>query len=565
MLDGKVIAAAQEERFTRIKHDASFPSKSIEFCLEYAKIDMKEVEIVAFYEKPFQKFDRIIDVFSRNTPVGFLSFRKAMKSWLADKLWIPNIIQKNLNYKGKILFIPHHESHAASAFFSSPFYDSTIVVMDAVGEKTSTSISVGKANKIEILEEQLYPHSLGLFYSAFTYYCGFKVNSGEYKLMGLAPYGIPKYVDEIKADFITVNEDGAISLNLKNYDFEVGLKMLSKNGLSKLELPVNADEINIDQYYKDIAASVQKITEEVVSKTIFHAVEITGCKNVVLAGGVALNCKTNGEILNQGIIDQLWVQPAAGDAGGAVGAAQIAHYHFLDNKREIISDSPLSHVYLGPLFSKEQVEAELLKFNVSFLNLNETELPIQVAKSLADKKIVGWFQDRAEFGPRALGNRSILASPLYSDMKQHINSSIKKREGFRPFAPVVKEDKAKEWFDINGVSKYMLITYTSNQKETIPSCVHTDNTARVQTVTKQDNPKLYDLIDYFEKESDCPVLINTSFNVRGEPIVGSPEDALRCFFQTDMDVLVLENYVIHKSKNTNTPELLLKPNNFELD
>jgi carbamoyltransferase len=383
--------------------------------------------------------------------------------------------------------------------------------------------------------------------------------------MGLAPYGKPQYTEELKNHFISIQEDGSISLHLKNYDFEVGLKMLSKKGLSHLQLPVNADENNIKQYYKDIAASVQQITEEIVSKTIKHAIEITGCKTIVLAGGVALNCKANGELLQENIVDNLWIQPAAGDAGGAIGAAQIAYYHYQNNPRNIIENSPLEHVYLGPNYTNDEIKSELLKYYLKYELLAADDLSIRVAKLLNEKNIIGWFQGRSEFGPRALGNRSILASPLFEDMKKHLNLSIKKREGFRPFAPVAMEDKAHDWFLMGGPSKYMLATFKSDKKKLIPSCIHEDNTARVQTVSKEDNAKLYHLIEAFEKESKCPILINTSFNVRGEPIVNSPLDAIRCFFQTEMDVLVLGNYLILKSQNLNVSPVLLKPNEIELD
>ncbi len=559
--DGKIVFAAQEERFTRKKHDDSFPINAVNSALSSEGIEASDIDLVIFYEKPFSKFKRIIDTYARNSPRGFWSFRRAMKAWLGTKLWMEDEMRKILGYKGTFLYAGHHESHAASAFYSSPFDSAAVLNMDGVGESSTTSIWKGNGNQLEAIEEQHFPHSLGLFYSAFTYYCGFKVNSGEYKLMGLAPYGKPVYADLIKEHFISWSEKGEIKLNLSHYNYETGSRMLHSRAYTTLGRPPRKPEAEMDAFYMDIAASVQKVTEEIVIAMSKYALKTTGTNAICLAGGVALNCKANGELFEKLENSKIWVQPAAGDAGGAVGAALVAWYGYLKKQRETTNDSPVDHVYLGPDFGGATIEAELTRHQLTF---HPMEMSV-VAEALENKKVVGWFQGRMEFGPRALGNRSILASPLYVDMKTHVNRAIKKREGFRPFAPVVKEDEANEWFSGQIPTRYMLFTVNSDRKSQIPSCIHEDGTARLQTVRKDDNERLYELLDTFEKKTGCPVLINTSFNVRGEPIVCTPLDAIRCFFQTDMDVLALGNYVLFKTDNTNPSEELMTSQSYELD
>ncbi|MFT7156599.1 MAG: carbamoyltransferase [Parvicella sp.] len=563
--DGLVVAAAQEERFSRLKNDSSFPKNAVSFCLKFANIAIEDVELVSFYEKPFQKFERIIDTYSNNVPVGFWSFKKAIKSWMSEKLWIPAIIKKELNYKGRVIFTDHHLSHAASAFYSSPFNEATIVIVDAVGEKATTSIGLGCANKITLTEQQSFPNSIGLFYSAFTYYCGFKVNSGEYKLMGLAPYGKPIYVDLIKSKFVTILEDGSIELNRKCFGFETGLQMLSKLGISHLELKVRNPDDEMVQYYKDIAASVQVITEDILIKTVNYAIVKSGNTKVVMAGGVALNCKANQKIWEETNVTELWVQPASGDAGGAIGAAQLAYFDYLNREVFHPEDTLQSHIYLGPCYQEEEIEKQLLEHKIEFKKFNLDLLTQEVAKLLEQKNIVGWFRGRSEFGPRSLGNRSILASPIFEDMKEHINAKIKFREGFRPFAPIVLDEDYHLWFESDFKSKYMGVTSICNRKPEIPSCVHDDNTGRVQVLFEKENSDLHLLISKFKEISKVPVLINTSFNVRGEPIVNCPKDAIRCFFKTNMDVLVIENYLILKSDNKHVKPQTFKPVEYVLD
>ena len=562
--NGEVIFAAQEERFSRIKHDSSFPVKSIRKALEFASISMDDIELVCFYEKPFQKFERIIDSYASHSPRGFWSFKKAMKSWFSKKLWISDLIKKELNYKGEIIYSNHHESHSAGTFFSSPFSEAAIITMDGVGERASATIGIGKGNRVEIIQNQEFPHSLGLFYSAMTYYCGFKVNSGEYKLMGLAPYGKPIYVDLIKSHLIEIKENGSIKLNLKHFGYEVGLKMIRPSFEKVLGEKARTSETKMTQFYMDVAASTQKITEEAVIKTVKYAQQITGLKNVCLSGGVALNCVANSKLLEFIKPENIWVQPASGDSGGAIGSAFVGWYHHLSKERKIQINSLNSQVYLGSTYSKPSIKKQLNEWNIKFKELPENEMLELIAVELNTKKVIGWFEGRMEFGPRALGNRSILASPVFPDMKHYLNQKIKKREGFRPFAPMVLEEKAKEWFDMNSPSKYMLFTQRSDKSAQIPSCVHADLTARVQTVNKNENVLIYSLLEKFEKKTGVPVLINTSFNERGEPIVESPEDAIHCFFNTGIDILVIEGLIIEKEQNLANIESF-KSKRYELD
>lgn len=563
--DGKIIAAAEEERFSRKKHDNSLPKLAIDFCLKQANILIEDVDLIVFYEKPFLKFDRILDTIKKSTPFGFNFFRKAIKIWTTEKLWIPTIIKKELFYNGKIIFSEHHEAHAAGAFFTSPFNESAIITIDGVGEKTCTSIGVGKENKVSMLKEQYYPHSFGLFYSAFTQYCGFKVNSGEYKLMGLAPYGKPTYKKLILENIISINSKGEVQLNLKYFSFEQGESTINLKFCNLFGNPIRNENDIMSQFYCDIAASVQEITDDFLITIAKYTKEITGLSNLCMSGGVALNCKANGKLLSSKIFENIWVQPASGDGGCAIGAAFVGWNHYLDEERVKMIDSLGNQIYLGSSYTSEEIMSVLDKYEIRYSHIDDLELYKKVATLLADKKIVGWFQGRMEFGPRALGNRSILASPLFEDMKSYINQKIKLREGFRPFAPVVLEEKASEWFFIPNSSKYMLFTYKSDKRNKIPSCIHEDETARVQTLSKNDNEKLHRLISEFNNLTSSPVLINTSFNVRGEPIVESPLDALKCFFQTDMDVLVIDNYIIQKENNFEISEELTTKTIYELD
>ncbi|GAA0729675.1 carbamoyltransferase [Aquimarina litoralis] len=563
--NGHIIAAAQEERFSRKKHDPSFPQKAIQFCLTEAGIEVSSISLVVFYEKPFLKFDRIINSVQSNTPFGFSFFRKSIKSWTKTKLWIPAIIKKELEYSGKILFAEHHESHAAATFFTSPFSESAVVTIDGVGEKACTTIGVGKNNKVKILKEQHYPHSFGLLYSAFTQYCGFKVNSGEYKLMGLAPYGNPIYKELILQHFVTISKEAEVVLNLKYFSFDKGKSTINDAFCDVLGQKARKPDDGMSSFYKDVASSIQSITEDFLFLLMKYVKKITKMSNVCLSGGVALNCKANGELLLKEIFENIWVQPASGDAGGAVGAAFVGYYHYQENERLFLKNDLLNQAYLGISYTEKTILDVLQKYDVTYVREDDLELCDRIATALQHKKIIGWFQGKMEFGPRALGNRSILASPLFEDMKRHVNMSIKKREGFRPFAPIVLEDKAEDWFSKIETSKYMLFTFKSDKKSKIPSCIHEDGTARVQTLQEEENPLLYKLISTFEEKTSCPVLINTSFNVRGEPIVASPLDALKCFFQTEMDILVLGNFVIEKDHNIKVNSILTKQLQYELD
>ncbi|WP_237274898.1 carbamoyltransferase family protein [Tenacibaculum ovolyticum] len=563
--DGAIIAASQEERFTRKKHDASFPKKAIDFCLKEAGISIDDVSLITFYEKPFVKFERIIDSIKNTVPFGFLFFKKAIQSWVKVKLWIPSIIRKELNYKGKMIFSEHHEAHAAGAFFTSPYKESAIVTVDGVGEKACITIGYGKDNHVKILKEQHYPHSFGLLYSAFTQYCGFKINSGEYKLMGLAPYGKPIYKKQILENLVSISKKGEVSLDMKYFSFDVGKTTINNHFCSVFGRPARKVEEKMSDFYCDIASSIQSVTEGFMTILLEYAKEITKSENVCLSGGVALNCKANGELLKRNIFKNIWVQPASGDSGGSMGSAFVGYYNYLKKERKQIEDSLKEQIYLGSSFSDFEIEKVLKNYNIVYNKKCDLDLLEVISEELKNKKIVGCFQGRAEFGPRALGNRSILGSPLYVDMKEHINMKIKMREGFRPFAPVVLEEKKENWFEMEDSSKYMLFTFKGKNKNKIPSCIHEDNTARVQSLQKKDNEFLHNLISIFEKKTSCPILINTSFNVRGEPIVNSPFDALNCFFRTHMDVLVLQNYVLFKENNKKPHKQFLKKIDFELD
>lgn len=564
--DGKIISAAQEERFTRVKHDKSFPKKAIDFCLKDNNISIPDVDLIVFYEKPFIKFDRILNTLQLQAPFTFNLFRKTLSSWLKNKLWVSSTIKEELKYNGEIIYSEHHESHAAGSFFTSPFKEAVIVTIDGVGEKACTSIAIGKGNNIDIIKEQHYPHSIGLLYSAFTQYCGFKVNSGEYKLMGLAPYGTPLYKQLILDKIVSYDSSGLVKLNLDCFSFEKGKSTINTNFCNVFGKPQRFLDDEMNTFYCDIASSIQAVLEDIIVSVLKYAKKITGLENLCLSGGVALNCKSNGELLNKDIFSNIWVQPASGDSGCAVGAAYIGWNHYLKRNRVYLEDTLNDQVYLGSSYSDGKIENCLKSYNLAYKKMEDDVLCSYVSSALQEKKIIGWFQGQMEFGPRALGHRSILASPLFEDMKMHVNLNIKFREGFRPFAPIVLEEDCNNWFNMKNIkSKYMLFTVKSDKKKSIPSCIHEDNSARIQTLNQKENPLLHKLINQFKLKTDCPVLINTSFNVRGEPIVESPFDALRCFFYTKMDVLVLGNFVLIKPNNQDVDKRLIISQSYELD
>tara|TARA_Y100000389_G_scaffold18807_1_gene16291 strand:+ start:1270 stop:3105 length:1836 start_codon:yes stop_codon:yes gene_type:complete len=591
--DGEIIAAAQEERFTRKKHDSSYPQNAIEFVLKYANLKLSEVDQIVFFEKPFLKFERLLETYVAFAPRGFLSFSKAMPLWVKEKLFQKNHLFKKLknhdvNYNSdkNIFFSDHHLSHAASAFFPSPFEEAVVLTADGVGEWATTTVAIGKYNKLEIKKEIHFPHSLGLLYSAFTYYAGFKVNSGEYKLMGLAPYGKPIYEEKIKK-IIDIKEDGTFRLDQSYFNYATGLTMTNKkfNNLFGKE-PRNSKIDRITQFHMDIAASIQKVTEEIMIKLVTSIQKEYKIKNLCLAGGVALNCVANGKILKKKIFDNIWIQPAAGDAGGSLGAALALWYLEFGNKRNVNNEDNMKGSYLGNEFSQKEIETELSNLGANFDNLSYEDLISKTAENLSKEKAIGWFQGRMEFGPRALGSRSILGDPRSESMQKNLNLKVKYRESFRPFAPSVLREDVENWFDINVDSPYMLLvadirsekkiemTADENKlfgieklnikRSKIPAVTHIDYSARIQTVTKKNNSRYYDLIAKFKEKTGCPLIVNTSFNVRGEPIVNSPTDAFNCFMGTELDILVIGNCFLEKNKQ----DSLLKKDystNFELD
>lgn len=567
--DGRILAAAQEERFTRKKHDAAFPSQAVEFCLKTAGVTIDGIDYVAFYEKPFIKFERLLETYMAYAPHGISSFIKAMPQWIKKKLWIKDLIETELNFKGKVIFPDHHESHAASAFFPSPFQEAAILTADGVGEWATASYGVGKDNKIKLMAEIRFPHSLGLLYSAFTYYCGFKVNSGEYKLMGLAPYGEPKYKDLILKNIIDIKDDGSFRLNLKYFDYCAGLKMTNRHFHALFGAPARKPESKLTQRDMDIARSVQEVTEEVMLKIAHHIHKVTGMENLCLAGGVALNCVANGRILREGPFKNIWIQPAAGDAGSALGAALFVWYQHLEKSRKADGKrDSMQGSYLGPVFSSDEIRTFLKEKEIPYTELKDAEVAGKVAELIASEKVIGWFQGRMEFGPRALGGRSIIGDARSSKMQEVMNLKIKFRESFRPFAPSVLREKVGKYFEMNCDSPYMLLVAPVRQdirkamtveqekmfgleklnqvRSTIPAVTHVDYSARVQTIDQIQHPLFYNLLSKLDESQDCPVIINTSFNVRGEPIVCSPEDAFRCFMRTHMDYLILGNFVLAK-------------------
>ncbi len=541
--DGEIVAAASQERFTRKKHDASFPDKAIDYCLREGRISAKQLDYVGFYDKPLLKFERIITTYTASFPRSYKAFMQALPIWLREKLWTKDLIARNLDYPGEILFTEHHLSHAASAFLVSPFEEAAILTVDGVGEWATTSFALGKSNQIEMLKQIDYPHSLGLLYSAFTYYLGFKVNSAEYKVMGLAPYGVPRYYDRIMAELIQVQDDGSFKINLDYFAYVYGLKMINERFEQLFGGPVRQGESPLDERHKDIAASIQKVTEEVMLRLAFSLHAETRLDNLCLAGGVALNCVANGRILREGPFKDLFIQPAAGDAGGAIGVAKYIYHSLLGKARE----TTLQNVYLGPSYEAEEIESILKQSKIKYRKLGREDLLQTTARLIGDQNVVGWFQGRMEFGPRALGNRSILADPRQAENRDRVNLKIKFRESFRPFAPAVLEDHCAEFFELDRPSPYMLlVAQVRENQRVIPSVTHVDGSARVQTVSREDNLMFYDLIKEFYNLTGIPVLINTSFNVRGEPIVCTPQEAFQCFMRTDMDYLVMDQFLLNK-------------------
>ncbi|MBI2667515.1 carbamoyltransferase [Candidatus Woesearchaeota archaeon] len=533
-----IIAAVEEERFTRKKHDNSFPINSIKYCLEEAKIDINDIEYIGFYEKPILKFDRLISTYIDTFPKSYWSFCKAMPSWLTEKLRIPTLIRKKLKYNGKIIFIKHHMSHAASTFLVSPFKEAAILTLDAVGEWTTTSYGYGKNNEIKLLKEINFPDSLGLFYSTITSFLGFKVNNDEYKIMGLASYGKPIYYNRLKK-LIDINEDGSYRLNRDYFAYSYKLKMFNEK-LEKEFWKSRIPESKIEQKHKDLAASLQKLLEDIIIKISDYVYEQTKLDKLCIGGGIALNCVANTEILKRTKFKEIFIQPAAGDSGGALGVAYYIYNVILKNKRKTIE-----HVYLGPSFSNTEIRDFLINNNIKFEELEEKELLKRVARLINNNRIIGWFQGRMEFGPRALGNRSILANPTNKDMKYRLNNKVKHREDFRPFAPTALKEEVHHYFNIKQYDPFMTLVCDVKSKK-IPAVTHFDNTARLQTIEERYNPKFYNLIKEFKKISKIPILINTSFNVRGEPIVCSPKNAYNCFINTGIDVLVMDNFLIEK-------------------
>ena len=591
--DGKIIAAAQEERFTRKKHDSDYPFNAIEFVLNYSNLKLSEVDKIVFFEKPFLKFERLLETYVAFAPKGFTSFAKAMPLWIKEKLFQKKLLFNKLkdhdkNYKSdkNIFFSDHHLSHAASAFFPSPYDEAIVLTADGVGEWATTTVAIGKKNCLEIKKEIHFPHSLGLLYSAFTYYTGFKVNSGEYKLMGLAPYGSPIYENKIKK-LIDIKPDGSFRLDQRYFNYATGLTM-TNDRFDKLfgQKPRNPSNENIKQFHMDIAASIQKVTEEIMIKLVRAVQKEYKINNLCLAGGVALNCVANGKILQEKIFDNIWIQPAAGDAGGSIGAALALWYIELKNQRNIDSDDSMQGSYLGPEFAQDQIEHQLNQLGANYEVFSDDNLIDKTAELLSAGNAVGWFQGRMEFGPRALGARSILGDPRSEVMQKNLNLKVKYRESFRPFAPSILREDLEKWFDINVDSPYMLLVASINSKKKIlmtkeqkelfgieklnikrseiPAVTHVDYSARIQTVQSHNHKRYYDLILKFKEKTGCPLLVNTSFNVRGESIVNTPTDAFNCFMGTELDFLVIGNCILDK-RNQN---LKLKKNyskNFELD
>ncbi|MBN1880000.1 carbamoyltransferase [bacterium] len=586
--DGDILAAAQEERFTRIKHDQDFPENAVQYCLKEASISIDDVDLVAFYDKPLIKFERLLETYLMFAPRGIQSFMQAMPLWLKRKLMIPKLISKTLGYKGPMIFPQHHESHAASAFFPTVFDRAAIITFDGVGEWTTTSYGLGDGNTIRLLAEIHFPHSIGLLYSAFTYFTGFRVNSGEYKVMGLAPYGEPKYKDVILKELVDLKEDGSYRLNMKYFNYCTGLTMTNDAFADLFGGPPRQPESDLTQREMDLARSVQEVTEEIMLRTARYVHKLTGEKKLCIAGGVGLNCVGNGRLLREGPFEEIWIQPASGDAGGALGAALYGWYQYAGNARDRIDGFDRQKgSYLGPEYSNEEIQSFLDRNGYPHTRYEHNETPDVAAALLEQENVVGWFQGRMEFGPRALGNRSIIGDARSPKMQKTINLKIKYRESFRPFAPTVLEERISEYFEIDRPSPYMLLTapvrselrrqMTKEEQDlfgidklnivrsTIPAVTHVDYSARIQSVSAQTNPRYHALIKAFENRTGCGVIINTSFNVRGEPIVCSPEDAYKCFMRTEMDYLVLGDFVLDKLKQPKMDDDRDWRNEFKLD
>jgi len=577
--NGEIIAAAQEERFTRKKHDESFPRNALKYCLNEAGISAVEVDQVVFYEKPFLKFERLIETYLAFAPRGFLSFMAAMPLWIRDKLFQKSNLLNELsltlgnevNWQERLLFSEHHLSHAASAYYPSPFERAAVITLDGVGEWTTTSLAIGSGRDLRVIKELHFPHSLGLLYSAFTYYLGFKVNSGEYKVMGLAPYGSPIYADLIKDKLMNISEDGSFQLDMRYFDYATGLTMTSRKFDALFGGPPRKPESELTSREMDLAASVQKVTEEIVLQLAIGIAKETGEKNLCLAGGVALNCVANGVLLRENIFENIWIQPAAGDAGGALGAALAAWYiHHAKERNRTESRDEMCGSYLGPEFSNDEIRASLDNCGASYHEVNRDTLIERTAKLLSEEKAIGWMQGRMEFGPRALGGRSIIADPRSPVMQKQLNLKVKYRESFRPFAPSVLAENVQDWFDLKSASPYMLLvadikedkrlTITNEQealfgieklnvpRSSVPAVTHVDYSARIQTVHADTNPKYHAVIRRFSEMTGCPIVVNTSFNVRGEPIVCTPEDAFRCFMGTGMDALAIGDFILLKEE-----------------
>ncbi len=586
--DGQIFGAVQEERFTRKKHDSNFPVTSINWCLKEAGLRVQDLDHIVFYEKPFIKFERILETYFSYAPSGVRQFLQAMPLWLKQKLWIPELIRRELKYDGEILFTGHHESHAASAFYPSPFREAAFLTMDGVGEWETASFGIGRENDIEILYTLKFPHSLGLLYSAFTYYAGFKVNSGEYKLMGLAPYGEPKYAGLILSELLDLKEDGSFKLNMRYFGYCNGLRMTNWKFEKLFGGPARKPETKITQKDMDIAASIQKVTEEIMLRMSKHVHRVTGRDKLCLAGGVALNCVGNGRILREGPFTEIWIQPASGDAGGALGAALLIWHKYLGKQRNADDKNDLQRTsLLGPDYTDEEIEHFLKNQSAPYKRLSSAEIPQVISDLIIQGKVIGWFQGRLEFGPRALGARSIIADARSPEMQSKMNLKIKYRESFRPFAPTVLEDKAWEWFELDKKSPYMLLVAPVKKEKRvdlpnsvstlkgfeklkvrrsqIPAVTHVDNSARIQTIKREDHPLYYDMINAFYKKTACPVVINTSFNVRGEPLVCTPEDAWKCFLRTEMDYLIIGTLLLDKNDQHQLKEEIKWQEVFELD
>jgi carbamoyltransferase len=586
--DGEVLYAAQEERFTRKKHDYSFPKNAIKFCLKEAGLTANDLAYVSFYDKPFLKFERLLETYLAYAPRGLASFIKAMPLWLKSKLWMKELIKNEMGYNGEVLFPEHHHTHAASAFFPSPYKEAAILTMDGVGEWATASYGIGRKNQIELWSELRFPHSLGLLYSAFTYYTGFRVNSGEYKLMGLAPYGEPKYVDLIYKELIDLKEDGSFKMNMKYFNYCAGLTMTNKRFHQLFGLPPRESEGKLNQTYMDVARSIQDVTEEIMLRMSRHVHKETGMKYLCLAGGVALNCVGNGHVLREGPFEDLWIQPAAGDAGGALGAALAVWYQYLENPRPVNGEKDFQKAsYLGPVFDNQYIETFFKISNIPYRKMGDEELIPHVVELLENENVIGWFQGRMEFGPRALGNRSILGDARSPNMQSVMNLKIKFRESFRPFAPSILKENIRDYFELDRESPYMLLVAPVRDevripniqdknglfgidklkliRSKVPAITHVDYSARIQSVAREDNPRYHALIKEFYERTGCPVLINTSFNVRGEPIVCRPEEAYKCFMRTNIDYLVLGNYILDKSMQKRLMEEKSWREEFQLD